>query len=628
MDKKEEKINIKISDERKVIIQENIQKGSIKNEDMNIFFKKTVQNTISAFILSLIIIIINFICNIPLLRLVSKESYGVAKVYFELAFILINYIPRETLRRAAQKFCPDKDPQRENEKFLILSQISYIYFALSTIFGIVLFFCFMIFTDSPKLHENYIQLIVYMSCGLVEMFIEPVILYMNLTMENKFLPKTASSLTRVITNTIFTTFFNMDLWAFTLSRVCGSCVYISYNLFLGLFKYQLNFNNFIPRNFKSIIFDKKTISGINLIYMREILHQFIKLNLLNLVFSKCQDLVLSFLLKSSDEEKSDYSLIKQNYSNVTKFLVEPIVDAFYNLVNRIKYIENKRGSGEYFEKNKINNDEENDDDKEKFIGRYKMEELMENNNATIEISGSEEIKNYSIKEINYDLSIKLLRYFIKIFFLTGILIIPYYILIGTELMGLIFGSRWQTNTIDKIGDCYSYFVVFIGLSDLVKNFGNAVNDEHQMNLSYLSLISNALFLSIFMFILSKWDICGLIISNVLSGVFLINFDLYIIFCGKTKNVNTKIAKNSTIYENVNNFINKCLLSKNSLSITFLSILIGGIIKKLIAPYVSVLILILTIGCVGSINFYFIYKFDYEIFIKDLDEIKSNCIGNE
>ena len=628
MDKKEEKINIKISDERKVIIQENIQKGTIKNEGMDIFFKKTVQNTISAFILSLIIIIINFICNIPLLRLVSKESYGVAKVYFELAFILINYIPRETLRRAAQKFCPDKDSQREKEKFLILSQISYIYFALSTIFGIVLFFCFMIFTDSPKLHENYIQLIVYMSCGLVEMFIEPVILYMNLTMENKFLPKTASSLTRVITNTIFTTFFNMDLWAFTLSRVCGSCVYISYNLFLGLFKYKLNFNNFIPRNFKSIIFDKKTNSGINLIYLREILHQFAKLNLLNLVLSKCQDLVLSFLLKSSDEEKSDYSLIKQNYSNVTKFLVEPIVDAFYNLVNRIKYIENKRGSGEYYEKNKINNDEENDDDKEKFIGRNKMEELVENNNTNIEISGSEEIKNYSIKEINYDLSIKLLRYFIKIFFLTGILIIPYYILIGTELMGLIFGSRWQTNAIDKIGDCYSYFVVFIGLSDLVKNFGNAVNDEHQMNLSYLSLISNALFLSIFMFILSKWDICGLIISNVLSGVFLINFDLYIIFCGKTKNVNIKNAKNSTIYENVNIFINKCLLSKNSLSITFLSILIGGIIKKLIAPYVSVLILILTIGFIGSINFYFIYKFDYELFIKDLDEIKNNCIENE
>ena len=625
MDIKKEKINIQTNEEKKVLIKENTQKDNIKKEDMNIFFKKTVQNTISAFILSLIIIIINFICNIPLLRLVSKETYGVAKVYFELAFVLINFIPRETLRRAAQKFCPDKDPKKEKEKFIIISQISYLYLLLSAIFGIFLFFCFMIFTDSTKLHENYIQLIVVMSCGLMEMFIEPVVLYMNLTMENKFLPSTASSLTRVISNTIFTTFFGMDLWAFTLSRVCGSSVFISYNLFLGIFKYKLNFMNFIPRNIKSLIYEKKSNSDINLIYMREILYQFLKLNILNLVFSKCQNLVMSFFMKSSDDEKSEYSLISENYKHITKFLVEPIVDAFYNLVNRIKYIENK--NGEYIGKKRINN-EENDDDKEKFIERNKMEELVGNNNKNIEIVQSEEIQNTSSKEINFILSIKLLRYFIKIFFLTGILIIPYYILIGTELMGLIYGSRWQTNTIDKIGDCYSFFVVFMGISDLVKNFGNAVNDEHQMNLSYISLILNAIFLSIFMFILSKWDICGLIISNVLSGVFLINFDLYIIFCGKTKNSSIKNVKNSSLYDNMKIYINKCLLTKNSLSATFFSIMVGGIIKKMIVPYVPVIFVILSVGFVGLINFYFIYKFDYYSFIKDLEEIKNDCNGNE
>lgn len=625
MDIKQEKINIQTNEEKKVLIKDNTQKDNIKKEDMNIFFKKTVQNTISAFILSLIIIIINFICNIPLLRLVSKETYGVAKVYFELAFVLINFIPRETLRRAAQKFCPDKDPKKEKEKFIIISQISYLYLLLSTIFGIFLFFCFMIFTDSKKLHENYIQLIVVMSCGLMEMFIEPVVLYMNLTMENKFLPSTASSLTRVISNTIFTTFYGMDLWAFTLSRVCGSSVFISYNLFLGIFKYKLNFMNFIPRNIKSLIYEKKSNSDINLIYMREILYQFLKLNILNLVFSKCQNLVMSFFMKSSDDEKSEYSLISENYKHITKFLVEPIVDAFYNLVNRIKYIENK--NGEYIGKKRINN-EENDDDKEKFIERNKMEELVGNNNKNIEIVQSEEIQNTSSKEINFILSIKLLRYFIKIFFLTGILIIPYYILIGTELMGLIYGSRWQTNTIDKIGDCYSFFVVFMGISDLVKNFGNAVNDEHQMNLSYISLILNAIFLSIFMFILSKWDICGLIISNVLSGVFLINFDLYIIFCGKTKNSSIKNVKNSSLYDNMKIYINKCLLTKNSLSATFFSIMVGGIIKKMIVPYVPVIFVILSVGFVGLINFYFIYKFDYYSFIKDLEEIKNDCNGNE
>ena len=48
--------------------------------------------------------------------MVSKDSYGIVKVYFELAFDLTNFIPRETIRRSSQKFCPDKDPDKEKKK--------------------------------------------------------------------------------------------------------------------------------------------------------------------------------------------------------------------------------------------------------------------------------------------------------------------------------------------------------------------------------------------------------------------------------------------------------------------------------------------------------------------------------
>ena len=71
-----------------------------EKEDINLFFKKTLRNTLSAFFLSMISAVINFFVNIPLLRKVSKESYGIVKVYFELAFTLVNFIPRETIRRA------------------------------------------------------------------------------------------------------------------------------------------------------------------------------------------------------------------------------------------------------------------------------------------------------------------------------------------------------------------------------------------------------------------------------------------------------------------------------------------------------------------------------------------------
>ena len=99
-------------------------------------------------------------------------------------------------------------------------------------------------------------------------------------MENKYLPITVSSLSRVITNSILVSIFNMDLWGFTLSRIIGTSVYISYIFSLGFFKYKLNFNLFIPKDFTSLVFQKFTKNGINSSYLREIYSQFIKLNLL------------------------------------------------------------------------------------------------------------------------------------------------------------------------------------------------------------------------------------------------------------------------------------------------------------------------------------------------------------
>ena len=513
----------------------------------------------------------------------------------------------------------------------------------------------MLFTDSERLHQNFIQLIIYILCGLLELLIEPVIMHMNLHMENKFLPITISSISRVITNTIFVALFNMDLWGFTLSRIIGTTVYISYIFSLGYFKYKLNFFNFIPRDYKTLIFGRTTISGINLVYLREILYQFIKLNVLNFVLSRCQNVVLSFVIKSSDEEKSDYSFISQNYGLITRFLLEPIIDAFYNLVNKIKHIEKKA-------KNVIK--EENEDNKAK-ISKNKNDniddiEVKIDNDNEFELKGLEQkqeqehvndyarvlaqikspqeqqvfnfdkkniekalnsLKTEEKKEINYELAIKLLQLFLKIFTFIGIFIIPYYLLIGTEVMGLIYGQKWQTNNIDKIGDCYSYYVIIAAFSDLIKNFGNATNDTRQMNLSYISLIINALFLSLFMYTLSKWDICGLIITNVLSAVFLINCNLYIVFCGKKTFNNSNIFLKGSIITDIDNFIKKCFINKNSMIITAFMILFGHIIKKAILKESAVLIKFLGISIVGLFNIYTIYFLEYKTFMQDLNFIK-------
>ena len=586
-----------------------------QSEDINLFFQKTLKNTIAAFFLSLISTIVNFTCNIPLLRKVSKESYGVVKVYFELAFALVNFIPRETMRRTSQKFCADKDLKKENEKFITLSQINYLFMILFAIVSIVIFFCFVIFTDSQKLHENLLQLLIYIICALMELIIEPVVMYMNLHVENKFLPITISSLSRVISNTIFIAFFDLDLWSFTLSRIIGTTVYISYIFCLGVFKYKLNFFDFIPRDIKSLIFEKIANNGTNLLYLREILYQFIKLNLINLILSRCQNLILSFVIKSSDEEKSDYSFVSQNYSLISRFLFEPIIDAFYNLVNKIKHIDRKEGEIILEEKD-INKRNEifskNEELEEKEKENKNEEKITEKNNKLFE----------NKKEINYALSLKLLKLFIKIFNLIAILIIPYYILIGTEVMGLIYGEKWKTNNIDKIGDCYSYFVIIIAISDLIKSFGNATNDTHQMNLSYISLISNAVFLTFFMYIISSWDICGIIVTNVLSALFLINFNLYIIFCGKKENIETNNYEETSIYKEVSDFLTKSFISSNSLMAMIISIIIGFFCKNFILANYGAFVKLIAICIVGLVNVYFLNKFEYKRFNNDLNIIKT------
>ena len=622
-----------MEDEQKKVETENLKEKEVKilsdqeqeiNEDINIFFQKTFKNTISAFVLSLISTIINFTCNIPLLRKVSKESYGVVKVYFELGFALVNFIPRETMRRTSQKFCSDKDPKKENEKFITLSQINYIFLLISAILSVPIFFCFVIFTDSQKLHDNLIHLIIYLVCAFLELLIEPVVMYMNLHVENKFLPITISSLSRVISNTIFIAFFDMDLWSFTLSRIIGTSVYILFIFGLGIFKYKLNFCDFMPKNIKSLLLDKTANNGTNLLYMREILYQFIKLNLINLILARCQNLILSFVIKSSDEEKSDYSFVSQNYSLISRFLFEPIIDAFYNLVNKIKHIERKEG--------KIIREDKDINLKDDIsYTKQEMEDKDTNNNETDNDINNEqkdnnkEIKNINSgnkKEINYELTLNLLKLFIKIFNLIAVLIIPYYILIGTEVMGLIYGEKWKTNNIDKIGDCYSYFVIIVAISDLIKNFGNATNNTHQMNLSYISLISNAIFLSLFMYIISKWDICGIIVTNVLSSLFLINFNLYIIFCGKKEKIETNNFEETTLFNDIAIFIRKCFISGNSIIATLISIVVGFFFKNFILENSGAIIKLIAICVIGLVNVYFLFRFEYQRFLIDLNFIKT------
>ena len=561
--------SIQINDEPKYkTIEDNTEKdniekkeNSVKTQKVSELLFKTIKNTSSVFLLSSTTTILNFLCNIPLLRVVSKESYGTVKVYFELAFSLINYIPRETIRRTSQKFCPDKDLAKEKQKYILTSQLNIIILIAFAFIGIIIFFCFLFFTHSPQLHNNLIQLIIYMICALIELLCEPVILYMNLKVENKFIPITISSLSRIISNTVFAVFFNLDLWSFTLSRIIGSVVYLLYILYLGNFKYKINFREFIPKDI-CLLIRGKTKDDINVKYLRTVLFQFMRLNLLNLIIQNCEGLILSFVIKNLEEEKSDYSFVSQNFSLLLRFFVEPVTDGFYLLVNKLKYMEKKIENKDLNKDKNINIDskkeneieikEENSSNKIEPIERKHSGELISENKEQIDSKKENKEKN-NIKEPNILLALKVLQLFMKIFMFFGIILIAYYTLYGINIIELIYGKKWANYNIDKIGDSYSYYVVISSISSIVESFANATNNSRQMNLSYISLIVNSSILIFFMFIFSKWDICGIIMANVLSSLFIINSHFFIVFCGKKEKKQNEINKSTTFIEEIKNF---------------------------------------------------------------------------
>ena len=644
---KEKNKEVESKEDNKSEIENIDEENAPKTIKINELLYKTIKNTSSVFLLSSTTTILNFLCNIPLLRAVTKESFGTVKVYLELSFSLINYIPRETIRRTSQKFCPDKDPIKEKEKYILTSQLNMIIMIIFAFIGIIIYFCFVFFTNSTQLHQNLMQLIIYMICALVELLCEPVILYMNLKVENKFIPITLSSLTRILTNTILAVFFKLDLWSFTLARTTGSIVYLSYILYLGFYKYKVDFKDFIPKDI-NLLLRGKVKNDINIAYLRAVLFQFMRLNLLNLIIQNCEGLVLSFVVKNSEEEKSDYSFVAQNFSLLLRFFVEPVTDGFYILVNKLKYMEKKEDTKIIIDNNTSENlsDENTNTSEIKIVDKNEKQEhkkeqdpekehehtserpsspdrmidieIKETNSQ--ENNGNKNL-NTNIREPNVVLVLKVLQLFIKIFLTCGIILIAYYTLFGIEIMELIYGKKWANNNISKIGDSYTHYVVIVSIFDMVESFANSINDSRQMNLSYISYIINSILLFVFMYLFSIWDICGIVMANVLSNLLIINCHLFVVFCGKKEKKENESIPSSLIDE-IRHFQKMCFISGKSIIITSILISLTYFLKEVILIERGLLTICSSCGAIALINSCFICLFEYKQFISNLDEIKS------
>jgi hypothetical protein len=294
-----------------------------------------------------------------------------------------------------------------------------------------------------------------------------------------------------------------------------------------------------------------------------------------MVLSNCENLILSFVIKNTNEEKGEYSFIIENFSIITRLILKPIEDTFFNLINKLKSYDNK------------NEEKNNDDDKV--------------------------------------LIIDILKLFIKYLSIFGTLLICYYFLCGKELIELVYSKKWATNITDKIGCAYSIYISIISINGVVECFANATNNSDQMNISYVLLTLNSILLVLFMFLLSSWDTCGLILANAISMIFRINGNLYIIFCGKkeisNKNKDDDNKKYNNLIYDIKSFQKNCFLSNPSLILTLLCIIFGNIIKKYIEKKL-IIIKCAIFGLIGMINVGFIGLCEYKSIKNILVKIKG------
>ncbi len=197
----------KLKEEKDLSKEDQTHDNNDPDNNIDTIFNKTLKNTSSVLVLSLLSKLINILCNIILVRHISKEAYGTAKIYLEFLFTLICSFPIDTIRKTSQKFCPDKNSEKETKKYYIVCQLYTLIYIPMIIYCILLFFGFIIFDHSGTMRQNYNHSIVYIISGMLEILAEPVILYMNLHMENILIGKTFGNFVRIFANVFFCCLF-------------------------------------------------------------------------------------------------------------------------------------------------------------------------------------------------------------------------------------------------------------------------------------------------------------------------------------------------------------------------------------------------------------------------------------
>lgn len=536
------------------------QKTNNESKEKKNYFLSTIKNTSKFIVISLITKVLNLIINIFVIRKVTKQSFGIAKIYFESAYLMLQYFPLETMRKTTQKYCCSV----ENEKLesIRFEQCSRVMWLLNFIFAILTIPVWYLYvTYGENLSDVSLQMFLHLVCSNLELYVEPIMLYCNVKFFNNYrlVLNTIGNYTRVFTTFILVIFFDMELWGFTLARMLSTTAYCLYALYINYKDLKLKATSIFPfisalgykddkeleakefddegdsrvkkselknsfqENFFYYFFFKNSTNIFNPL-LKEIFMSFVYINILKMILTYTEKIFLSFFIRFHETEKSEYSFVTDNFAILIRFFLEPLETNFFNLINKIKAPAEETNSGELNTNTKIKTDE-NNSKRSRNDNYYENEELKEN-----EFLDEQKINEFEKKKkITVRKMMNILNLFLRFLLIFGFLLVGYIFTIGKEVFMLVFGSAWITDSAINILRNYSVYIFIISINGVLEAFCNAIANARQMKLFNKMMILNSICLISFSILLNEYSVLGLIYANGLAMIFRILGNIYIIF---------------------------------------------------------------------------------------------------
>ncbi len=586
---------LKIEDNNSIILDINSENSLLikntkdliqdKHKKIKSRAKKLVISTIISdffiILMTLISKIIHMIFTVLIIRIVSKKAYGIENVYLSFIHDIVISFPSQVIRSASSCYSHDQSPVIEKKNFIHSSKLLWLINFIIIILSFFLYYAF-IFMEPSLINYKY-HIILYIFSGIIENCVEPIMIYINIKVINsvKTFILFFNEILNLFTCYILCSKFNLDLWAFTLSRLITSILYCNLLFYLAL-SYNIDINLLIP-NPKFL--KESIIFFFNIIKKEDSeLISLIKLELrawsTDLFLKSIERVILSFFVTYSEDTKAEYLFVKGNFEFFIDKFISPTGDNFFILLNKIRNypnIKNLRTINDTIEKGDFSFND----------NQYIIKNLSN--------------KNTTIKNESYPY--KLLKAHIKLYLILELIIYIIFSILGNNFLLWLFTDKWVNETTYSL---MKLFVLSISLNLIETTFiaySAAIFETFNRQLiKGFGRANNFLLISL-LFSLSQISIKGLVYAVIIKSTINILLNWYFTVRNEFWDINNQYIQRY-IFKEMIYFVKDCSMQNSTLFYTCFSTISTYTLYLLMSyNYFNGLqnIVILAIDIINSIN---------------------------